>query len=133
MIKIINEYKNLKITDVKVYRFNIPLLEPFNIAPMSIDKARNVLIQIKTNADIEGWGEGSSFFPIVGKDQLINFTAAKESLGLLINRNPLEISSIITLLDMHLSHNPIIKSAFDMALYDIAAKAVQMPLYMFLG
>lgn len=133
MVEIVNQYMNLRITDVKVYRFDISLLEPLDSVPKNIYKARNVLIQIKTNTDIEGWGEGSSFFPIVGKDQIINFSAAKESLGLLINKNPLEIASIITLLDLHLSHNPIIKSAFDMALYDIAAKSVQMPLYMFLG
>ncbi len=133
MVEIINEYKNLRITDVKVYRFDIPLLEPFNNVPKSIDRARNILIQIQTNAGIEGWGEGSSFFAMIGKDQSINFTAAKESIGLIIDRNPLEIASIVTLLDMHLPHNPIIKSAFDMALYDIAAKAVQMPLYMFLN
>ncbi|MDA3824279.1 MAG: dipeptide epimerase [Bacteroidales bacterium] len=133
MVEIINDYKNLIITDIKVYRFDIPLLEPFDNTTTRIDKARNVLIQITTNAGIEGWGEGSAFFPIMGKDQLINFTAARESVGFLIGRNPLEITSLISLLDRHLPHNPIIKSAFDMALYDIAAKAVQMPLYMFLN
>jgi len=129
----IEEYSNLKITDIKVYRFDIPLKESFNFATMSIEAARNVLIQIKTNSGLEGWGEGASFHAIVGETQLINFAAAKEFKGLLIGRNPLEITSIVSLMDRHLPHNTTIKSAFDMALYDISAKAVNMPLYMFLN
>ena len=126
-------YIELRITDVKVYRFDIPMLKPFRIATMCIESARNVLIKIETNAGIDGWGEGSSFHAIVGETQLINFAAAKELKGLIIGKNPLEISSIVTLLDMHLPHNTTIKSAFDMALYDISAKAAGMPLYMFLN
>jgi len=52
---------------------------------------------------------------------------------LLIGRNPLEIVAITREMDSFLPHNPTIKSAFDMALWDIAAKVASVPVYRLLG
>ncbi len=124
---------HLKITNVRIFRFDIPLKEVFQIATMSIDTAKNVLIKIETNDGIEGWGEAASFHAIVGETQLINFAAAKELRELLAGKNPLETDSLVRMMDRFLPHNTTIKGAFDMALYDIAAKAAGLPLYLFLG
>ncbi len=123
----------LRITNIRIYRFDIPLKEVFQIATMSIDTAKNVLVKIETNEGIEGWGEAASFHAIVGETQLINFAAAKELRELLTGKNPLETDSLITTMDRFLPHNTTIKGAFDMALYDIAAKVAGLPLYLFLG
>ncbi len=124
---------DLKITDIKIYPFDIPLREVFQIATMNITTAFNVLIHITTNRGVCGWGEASSFHAIVGETQLVNFAAAKELKKILIGRNPLEIDSIIKMMNAHLPHNTTIKSAIDMALYDIASKIAELPLYLFLG
>jgi len=123
----------LKISEINIFRFDIPMKDVFQIATMSIRSAQNVLIQIVTNEGIIGWGEAASFHALVGETQLINFAAAKELKQVLIGRNPLEISSLTQDMDAHLPHNTTIKSAFDMALFDIAAKAANLPLYAFLG
>jgi L-alanine-DL-glutamate epimerase-like enolase superfamily enzyme len=127
------DFSNLKIIDIKIFKFDIPLKDVFQIATMSISNAQNVLIQIQTNEGIDGWGEAASFHALVGETQLINFAAAKELKQLLIGRNPLEISSLVKEMDNFLPHNTTIKSAFDMAIYDIAAKAAGLPLYLYLG
>lgn len=126
-------YSNLKIEDIRIFKFDIPLKDIFQIATMSISNAQNVLIQIKTNEGIDGWGEASSLRSIVGETQLINFAAAKELKQILLGKNPLEIPGLVYEMDYFLPHNTTIKSAFDMALYDIAAKAAGLPLYRFLG
>lgn len=123
----------LKITKIDIYAFDIPLREVFQIATMNISVASNVLIHIQTNSEIDGWGEGSPFHAIVGETQSINFAAAKELKSLILGKNPLEINSLIRLMDVHLPHNQTIKSAFDMALHDIAAKYAGLPLYRYLG
>ncbi len=132
-----NDQKNsdprLKITAIRIYRFDIPLKEVFQIATMSIDTAQNVLVKIETNEGITGWGEAASFHAIVGETQLINFAAAKTLRELLKGKNPLEIDALVRDMDHFLPHNTTIKGAFDMALYDIAAKAAGLPLYLFLG
>ena len=124
---------NLKISDIKIYPFDIPLKDVFQIATMSISDAQNVLIHIITNQGIDGWGEAASFHALVGETQLINFAAAKELKEILIGKNPLEISSLVQAMDHYLPHNTTIKSAFDMSLYDISAKVAGLPLYSFLG
>lgn len=126
-------HSGLKISDIRIYRFDIPLREVFQIATMSISTAKNVLIKIETNEGIDGWGEAASFHAIVGETQLINFAAAKEFRDILIGKNPLEIESIVNTMDFYLPHNTTIKSAIDMALYDISAKVAGMPLYLLLG
>ena len=126
-------FSRLKISDIKIYRFDIPLRDVFQIATMSLTDANNVLIKIETNEGVVGWGEGAPFHALVGETQDITFAAAKEFKKMLIGRNPLAIDSIVQLMDTHLPHNTTLKSAIDIALYDIAAKVAGLPLYAFLG
>ena len=86
---------NLKITDIKIYRFDIPLKDVFQIATMTLSQANNVLVQILTSDGIRGWGEAASFHALVGETQLINFAAAQELKQVLLGRNPLEIASLV--------------------------------------
>lgn len=123
----------LEITGIKFYRFNIPLREEFKLAMMSLNSANNVLVKIETNQGIDGWGEGAPFHALVGETQDIANAAAREFGPLLRGRNPMEIGSIIRLMDSHLPHNTTLKSAIDMALFDIAAKVADVPLYLLLG
>lgn len=126
-------FSRLKISDIKIFRFDIPLREVFQIATMSLTDANNVLIKIETNEGIVGWGEGAPFHALVGETQDITFAAAKEFKRLLIGKNPLAIDSIVHFMDTHLPHNTTLKSAIDIALYDIASKVAGLPLYAFLG
>ncbi|MCF7833498.1 MAG: dipeptide epimerase, partial [Candidatus Marinimicrobia bacterium] len=105
----------------------------FKIATMVVSGAQNVLIRIRTNEDLYGWGEASSFRAIVGETQIINLAAAKELREILIGKNPLDYASRVREMDAFLPLNSTIKSAFDMALYDLAAKHANLPLYRFLG
>ncbi len=133
MSKNLANLSKLKITDIKIYKLDIPRKDVFQIATMSLDKTENVLIEIQTNQDITGWGEASPFHALTGETQDINLAAAKELKELLIGKNPLNIFSLVKLMDEYLPHNTTIKSSFDMAFYDIAAKVSGLPLYSFLG
>jgi len=62
-----DHHPNLKITGIRIYRFDIPLRDIFQIATMSITEANNVLIKIETNEGIDGWGEGAPFHALVGE------------------------------------------------------------------
>lgn len=127
------DYPNLKITDIRIYKLEIPRKDVFTIATMSLDKVENVLIKIETSEGIDGWGEASPFHAIVGETWRTNLAAAQDLKEILIGQNPLHIATLIDMMDYFLPHNTTIKSAFDMALYDIAAKAAGLPLYLFLG
>lgn len=126
-------FKGLKIADIRLFRFDIPLKDVFQIATMSISTARNVLIRIETDNGIVGWGEAAPFHALVGETQSIDFAVARELRDILAGKDPLETASLVQSMDRFLPHNTTIKSAFDMAFYDIAAKAAGLPLYAFLG
>lgn len=123
----------MKITQVNLYRYDIPLNAPIAISLGTIDHARNILVEIETDAGLTGWGEGSPFWMIVGETQASGLAAAPDMARLLIGRDPLAIEDCLTALIRYLPGHPTTRSAFDMALYDIAAKAANMPLYQFLG
>lgn len=122
----------MKITQIDVFKYNIPLKAPITISLGTIESARNLLIRIHADGLI-GWGEGSPFWMIVGETQETGFAVARDFAKLLIGQNALDIEGNLNRLDAYLPHHPTIKSAFDMALYDLAAQAANMPLYAFLG
>jgi len=95
--------------------------------------AQNVLIKIHTDEGIIGFGECSAFPMIVGETQLSCYHLAKDFAAYWKGKNPLEIATRLSELDYIIAGNYTAKSAFDMALYDIAAKTANQPLYAFLG
>ncbi|GAB3929092.1 mandelate racemase/muconate lactonizing enzyme family protein [Larkinella terrae] len=122
----------MKISHIDVFKFNIPLKAPISISLGTIESARNLLVRIHADGLI-GWGEGSPFWMIVGETQETGYAAARDFAKLLIGQNALDIEGNLNRLDAYLPNNPTTKSAFDMALYDLAAQAAGMPLYAFLG
>jgi L-alanine-DL-glutamate epimerase-like enolase superfamily enzyme len=122
----------MKITSVEIYRFSIPM-EPFVIATGTMHFAQNVLITIHTDKGLKGIGECSAFPMIVGENQDTCIVMAKEFARILIGKDPLEIPDRMDDLLGYAAHNNTIKSAFDMALFDLSAKHARMPLYQFLG
>ncbi len=121
------------ITRIEVYKFNIPLQAPVTIAIGTIEEARNILVKIHTSDGIYGIGEGAPFWMIVGETQATAYAAAHDLAKLLIGKNPLDLEGCMAVMNRYLAANPTVKSAFDMALYDLAAKYANMPLYQFLG
>ncbi|RZK50243.1 MAG: dipeptide epimerase [Pedobacter sp.] len=122
----------MKITHIDIYRFSIPM-EPFVIATGTMDFAQNVFIRVYTDKGIYGVGECSAFPMIVGETQETCLAMAKDFAKIWIGKNPLDIPTRMADLLGYADHNATIKSAFDMALFDIAAKAENLPLYKFLG
>src|SRR5215467_1841067 len=122
----------MKITDVEIYKLSIPMY-PFTIATGTMNYAQNIFIRIHNSSGYYGVGECSAFPMIVGETQSTCFELAKDFAKLWKNKNPLDIESRMNELRHHVAFNSTIKSAFDMALYDIAAQDARQPLYRFLG
>jgi L-alanine-DL-glutamate epimerase-like enolase superfamily enzyme len=122
----------MKITHTEIYRFSIPM-EPFVIATGTMHFAQNVFIRVYTDSGIYGVGECSAFPMIVGETQETCIAMAKDFAKIWIGKDPLDIPERMNDLLGYADHNGTIKSAFDMALFDIAAKQAGLPLYKFLG
>ena len=95
--------------------------------------AENVLVIIRTNAGISGWGECSPYMPINGESMDTCFIVGQYFARVFKNKDPLQIEERVKEMDKIIYGNSSIKSAFDIALYDIAAQVAGVPLYKFLG
>lgn len=129
-IECILQCMNILHTDI--YRFSIPM-HPFTIATGTMHYAQNTFIRVHTDAGFYGVGECSAFPMIVGETQATCFEMAKDFAALWKNKNAADIETRLQELHQFTAFNSTIKSAFDMALYDLAAKAANQPLYKYLG
>ena len=123
----------MKITAIDLFTLTIPFEEPIAVPLGTLYGANNVVVKISTDSDHIGWGEASPFSPITGDTQETNVVTGQQLATLIHGRDPLAIEARMREINRFTLGDPSIRSAFDMALYDIAAKAAGMPLYQFLG
>jgi len=123
----------MKIRNIDIFYFDIPLQQPFRIAIGTMHGANDVLVRIETDSGPAGWGEACPFPPITGETQETNVAVARNLRDLLLGRDPLAVSVFLREAGRLIDANPSILAAFDMALYDIAGQAAGQPLFRFLG
>jgi L-alanine-DL-glutamate epimerase-like enolase superfamily enzyme len=124
---------DLQIQEIELYKLSIPLKEPFITSLGRDDNAENVLVKIITREGIIGFGECSPYMPITGESQDTCFIVGQYFARILKGKNALAIEECVASMDKLIYGNTSIKSAFDMALYDIASQHAGLPLYKFLG
>jgi L-alanine-DL-glutamate epimerase-like enolase superfamily enzyme len=122
----------MTITRTDIWKFSIPM-HPFTIATGTMHFAQNIFIRVHLTDGSYGVGECSAFPMIVGETQSTCFEMAKEFGKMWKGKDATDIPQRLRELDDLAAFNSTIKSAFDMALYDIAAKLAGVPLYKYLG
>jgi len=125
--------RRLKITDVEIFLFDIPLVQPFRIAIGEMSAATDVLVRVRTDGGITGLGEACPFPPITGETQETNAAAAKAIRSQVLGRDPLAIESLLAEVGPFVHSNPSAVAAFDSAFYDILGKVAGLPLFRLLG
>ncbi|MFV0604869.1 MAG: mandelate racemase/muconate lactonizing enzyme family protein [Niabella sp.] len=125
--------KKLTISNIELFKISIPLIEPFVISLGPIYNAENVVVVIHSSEGITGWGECSPFMSINGESVDTGLVVGRYLREKLIGTNALDIEERIADMDSVIYANNSIKSAFDMALYDMASQHHGVSLYQFLG
>ena len=94
----------------------------------------STVVIIETDEGLSGVGEtcplGPAYLPAYAEGARAGM--AKIAPGL-IGHNPLDINAVYGVMDLLLKGHPYVKSAIDMACWDILGKATQQPLYTLLG
>lgn len=125
--------QDLTIQQVELYKLFIPLKEPFITSLGREDNAENILVKIITAEGLTGFGECSPYMPINGESTDTCFIVGQYFARLFKGKNALAIEERVSDMDKLIYGNSSIKSAFDMALFDIASQNAGVPLYKFLG
>lgn len=123
----------MKIQSIEIYQLRIPLTEPFVISLGPQYDADNILVIIRTDEGISGYGECAPYASINGETMDTCYIVGQYLAQSLKEMDPTNIASCTEAMNKVIYANNSIKSAFDMALYDIAAQKAGVPLYKFLG
>ncbi len=121
------------IARIEVLPISIKLKKPFVISLGKVEYADNVVVKIHTRLGLTGYGECCPFLTISGESQETAMVVGQYLKKVLLDQDPLDIEACIGLMDRAIYGNRSIKSAFDIALHDIASQAAGLPLYRFLG
>jgi L-Ala-D/L-Glu epimerase len=121
------------ISYIEIYKLSIPLKQPFVISLGPQYEADNIIVAMKTNDGTTGWGECSPYMSINGESMDTCFMVGQYLAKALKRKDALDIEACTKTMNGIITRNENIKSAFDMALYDIAAQHAKQPLYQFLG
>lgn len=121
------------ISSIEIYKLSIPLKQPFVISLGPQYDADNIIVVIHTKEGITGWGECSPYMSINGESMDTCFIVGQYLAKALKGKDATDIEACTKVMDGIITRNENIKSAFDMALYDIAAQQANKPLYRFLG
>jgi L-alanine-DL-glutamate epimerase-like enolase superfamily enzyme len=121
------------IKQVGLYRCPVKLKEPFIISLGKLEYADNLIVVLKTDNGITGFGECSPFQTIHGENGETCLAVGKILAKTLLGKDALDITRCSSMMDSVIFGNTSVKSAFDIALHDIAAQKSEVPLYHFLG
>lgn len=126
----------MKITQIKIYQLDMPLKEPYFLSGgrLKFECLDSTFVEVHTNDGLIGWGEGCpwghTYLPAHG----VGIRAGMEILApVLIGQDPRSLDHINRLMDVELPGHPYVKSALDMACWDIAGQAGNMPLWQMMG
>lgn len=121
------------ISKVDIGLVNVPFKSPLRTPVGVLSAANNVVVKITTSTGEFGWGEASPMAQITTDSQQSNYDTAQLLAKNILGKNPLSIDARMAEINYLTAGDPSIRCAFDMALYDLAAKVAAMPLYQYLG
>lgn len=127
---------SVRISKITVYALELPLKKPYLVSGgrVYVEKMDSVIVAVETDTGLTGWGEGCPF----GNAYLPAFAAGihagiAELAPHLLGENPLYPDQFNHSMDVLLAGHWYVKSALDMACWDILGKHTQLPLYALLG
>jgi L-alanine-DL-glutamate epimerase-like enolase superfamily enzyme len=121
------------IAQIEIYKLRIPLIEPFITSLAYETHVENVIVVIRTNEGITGFGESSPYMPVNGESIDTCFAVGQYFAKLLKGKNALKLKEHLAAMDKLIYANTSIKSAFDIALHDIIGQHKEVPLYKLYG
>ena len=125
--------RSTRISSIEIFKADLELKEPFRTSLAEISCANNIIVRVYLQDGLYGTGEARPNPPVTGETQGSAFIAGKRLSSCLIGKDALDIENRMAELDRHLTKNSALKSAFDIALYDLLGKTADLPLYAVLG
>lgn len=123
----------MRITAVETFPVSVPLAKPVHMSHVTITRSNNVLVRISTDEGLVGWGEGVEAMDLTGENQG-RIKAAVDHIGQrLIGQDPLRRHALWQLMQQRVLGNRTAIGALDIAIHDLAGKALGVPVADLIG
>src|SRR5262245_33138488 len=131
----------MKITEIETIPIRLPTRRVHQWASLTTPIGVYVIIKLHTDDGLVGLGEapvlkdwGGDYGKYFGETPQTTMHIVNDILSpVLKGHDPRRFEQIHTIMDKAVKGYPYAKAAIDMALYDVAGKAMQVPAYQFLG
>ena len=126
---------SVKITRIAIHQVDLPLKEgAYSWSTQSFAAFDSTVVIIETDGGLTGVGEicplGPSYLPAYAEGARAGLVQVAQGL---VGEDPLQIGRINQRMDELLKGHPYVKSAIDMACWDLLGKATEQPVYNLLG
>ena len=126
----------MKISKIKVWQVDLPLHEGDYkwSGGKSVTTFDSTVVGIETDQGVSGFGEVCPLGPVYLPSYAKGVRIGIEELGpSLIGENPLQLEKLNRRMDQVMKGHPYVKSALDMACWDLLGKATGLPVSALLG
>ncbi|MEX2103984.1 MAG: dipeptide epimerase [Bacilli bacterium] len=122
------------ITSIETRRQAVKLKKPFKTALRTVEIAYSVIVSIRCENGMIGWGEAPPTLAITGESlESIESAILHTIRPQIIGQSLFAYEKVFHLIHQSSVGNGSAKAAIDMALYDLLSQGAGMPLYQFLG
>ncbi len=123
----------MKITNIHTKILKAPLKKPFITSLRRVDALEDLVIIIECDDGSVGYGEGVPT-PVITGDTMQSMMAGIANIRpSMIGMEIEDFDAILKLVHTSMKKNTTLKSALEIALYDLKAKSEKLPLYRMLG
>jgi L-alanine-DL-glutamate epimerase-like enolase superfamily enzyme len=123
----------MKIEKIETTKLEMPYTKPLVTATNNFTVARGLLVTVRTNGGVEGYGY-SDLFPRAGETpQTAEHVIESVLKAKIIGKELEDLARIRADIDHVLTGHPRAKAALESAMYDALARSYHIPLYVMLG
>jgi L-alanine-DL-glutamate epimerase-like enolase superfamily enzyme len=136
LVRITIDLQAMKISKITVWQVNLPLHEGDYkwSGGKSVKTFDSTIVGVETDEGVSGYGEVCPLGPVYLASYAKGVRVGIEELGpSLLGENPLHLEKLNRLMDQAMKGHPYVKSAIDVACWDILGKVSGLPVSSLLG
>ena len=123
----------MRISSIEIIPIRLPLQEPFIISYGTFPDVPTVLVRLKTDDGLVGWGEGTPDAFVTGETFGGVVETLREIAPALLGRDPRDRTGAMRAVEARITGAPTARAALDIALHDLAGRAAGLPIWALLG
>jgi o-succinylbenzoate synthase len=123
----------LRIDTFDIFPIKIPLVSPFRISLGTMSEYEGVLVRVRLSNGTEGWGEAAPFLSITGETWRTALAILEELKPQVIGRDIFQYGLLLDEVERTVPGNTSAKAALDIAIHDVLAKHLKLPVSAMLG